>query len=315
MPVALKGVDLSMEEKEEKREKLVRTVQTGLWVALILVQMAVVNCLSVRAETGQSGAVEGAGPRRVSKDVVFEAVEGAAALPEELDIQVREGKETVTVACPMAEKEILKERWSDDFSFPITFHAYGSEYYGLGECRVPYNEERPELDGCEGLLLEMIGVSPEEYQITGLKWAGDAYRDGGGELCRDALGTGRKLVRDYRVRYVGEAKVPVRPWQQDGTGELEPSGTGDEAESGEGPGQEVLIGAGPEKKLQAEEATDPTLWQKITRTLLIIIGIGALLFFGGLLALALLWVVKKLRKWYTGRKRGGPRGPDGVSRA
>ena len=42
--------------------------------------------------------------------------------------------------------------------------------------------------------------------------------------------------------------------------------------------------------------------EKVTRILLIAVGIGAIFFFGGLLVLALLWIYRKLREWHARRR-------------
>ncbi len=309
-----------MDKNEEKRNQRVKNVQMGLWVILILLQMAVVNCLEVRAESAASErefpeSAGNAAPamnhektmiRQVQKDVIYEKVEGGASLPETLDIRVEEDGVTVTAVCSIQERTVLREWWEEGFSFPVTFHSYDAAYYSLRDILIPYNEERPELEGYEKRLLELIGVPLEEYRISSVQWDGEAYQGEDGELCRDAVGTGEKLLRDYRVRYAGMAKLPVRPKAQVQT-EAETVSAESAAETEEAVEEsrtEVSISAesSEEEQTQAEDEAPLTLWQKITRTLLIAIGIGALLFFGGLLILAFLWVVKKLRKWYTGRK-------------
>lgn len=59
-------------------EDAVKGIQTALWAALVLVQMGVVGCLEVRAET-------------VHREVTYEAVEDEAALPEEIMVSVLAG--------------------------------------------------------------------------------------------------------------------------------------------------------------------------------------------------------------------------------
>lgn len=290
--------------KEEKRKRRVHNAQVGLWTALILTQMVVVHCLTVRAET--AGGYE---ERRVYRDVVYEAVEDAAAVPETVDVQVRRSGQTAVAICRAKDKTVLREWWSEDFSFPITFHTYDAEFYELGDCLIPYNEERPQLEGCELQLLNAIGVSPEAYEITQLQWAGDAYRDGEGKLCRDAVAGGRKLLRDYRVRYEGRAVfsaggAPLTDPQEPET--VEEDMPEDEAENTvEESRVSMLQKEEDSAQIEPKEQEDgrPAFWRKLTSTLLLIIGIGALLFFGGLLFLAFLWVVKKLRKWYTERRK------------
>lgn len=298
------------QKENEKRKQRVKNVQMGLWVILILLQMAVVNCLEVRAEPSVNAAPKSRDEftvRHVQKDVVYEHVEGGASLPETLDVRIEEGGVTVTAVCALEEKAILRERWEDSFSFPVTFHSYDAAFYQLGDILIPFDEERPRLEGSEERLLELVGVTPEEYQITSVRWAGEAYQGEEGELCRDALATGNKLVRDYRVRYAGTAQIPVKPEPRSQTGAeetvVEQTPEAEEAVVESETEMRVQVESSGEAQPQAEAGEPLTLWQKITRTLLVVIGIGALLFFGGLLILALLLVVKKLRKWYTGQKR------------
>ena len=54
------------------------------------------------------------------------------------------------------------------------------------------------------------------------------------------------------------------------------------------------------KKLQ--ESAMQEFLEKVTRILLIAVGIGAIFFFGGLLVLALLWIYRKLREWHARRR-------------
>lgn len=309
--------------REEKWRRRVRNAQLVLWTTLILMQMTVVNCLTVRAENGEiwRAGDRGKGTQqqiqlevqrqqtwRIQQDVVYEAVEGAAELPETVDVQAEQDGQVVTAVCSMREKTVLRERWEQDFSFPLTFHVYDAEFYEVGSHLIPYNEERPEAEECYQELLNMIGVSPEEYEIADLQWEGDAYRNEEGQLCRNAVAVGQKLVRDYRVRYEGTAVFPARrelpaeledekePTQEQESlteSAVEESGT-DSDRNGE---------TSVQTETQKEEDQPLTFWQKLTRTLLFVIGIGALMFFGGLLILAFLWVVKKLRKWYTGRRK------------
>ena len=306
-----------MQKENENRKQWVKNVQMGLWVILILLQMAVVNCLELRAETSESAAPGGRDAftvRHVKKDVVYEQVEGGASLPETLDVRIEEGGATVTAVCAMEEKVILRERWEDHFSFPVTFHSYDAAFYRLGDILIPFDEERPRLEGCEEQLLELVGLMPEDYRITSVQWAGEAYQGEEGELCRDALAAGNKLVRDYRVRYAGTAQIPAKrnvslQTEADETVTEQAIGA-DETADASGTAVSIQMEASEETQPQADTEGTLTLWQKITRTLLVVIGIGAILFFGGLLILAFLWVVKKLRKWYTGQKcrRAGKRG-------
>lgn len=323
-----------MKKRDEKQNQWVKNVQMGLWVALILVQMVVVSSLTVRAEVAAAtepvveaesvveaevvaeaeptAATESARLRQVEKEVVYEQVEDAAGLPDTIDLSVREAGETVTVSCQAKTRKILRERWKDDFSFPITVHAYDADYYLVGDRLIPQKEGHPELEGCKELLLELIGVSPEAYRITEILWQGAPYEDENGSLCRDALARGDRLVRDYQILYAGTARLPgegVRRAPEPARPEERPS----DAAEATGAAGELPVTQQPEAvEVLPEEASEQplSLWQNITRTLLVAIGIGVLLFFGGLLVLAFLRLVKTFRTWYTGRKRNNRRKQD-----
>lgn len=269
-------------KEDEKQKNRVRTIQTALWAGLILVQMTVVSSLTVQA----------AEPVPVEKTVTYHQVEGAASVPESLEVMVwRDGK-SYPVDCRAEERTVAKEYWTDDFIFPVTFHSYDSRYFQIGEKLVPYNAKQPGLEGCGPELLALMGLSPEEYEVASVVWSGAAYRDEAGMLCRDARGIGKRLVRDYEVRYVGSLMLPeevggpedTEAWPEEAfseAGEEQETATVETVQDTETAGISVAI------LEEQEERTEKslTLWQVITRTMLVVVGIGALLFFGGLLGL------------------------------
>lgn len=327
-----------------KTEEHVKTVQMALWVALILVQMATVNCLetraaatvqmsaesmpaesmpaeqmpaeqmpaepgTIRAENGDAGDVA-ITRREVEKTVEYENLEGAAPIPETLDVDVTEQGQTVRVRCSRQESRITEEHWEADFQFPVVFHSYDADYYVVGEKLIPHRDETPSLTDCEAELLSMIGVSPEEYRIETIEWTGEAYPDESGNPCRDAVAKGSRLLRDYQVRYSGVAQFPA-PITPEIVVETEGFSTeSTEPETEETKAAEPVAETPPpgvvisETEAEAGEAEIPlTLLQKLTRTMLVAIGIGALMFFGGLLLLMLLRLVKFIRTWYTSNQK------------
>ncbi len=266
---------------EEKCRNQARTLQTALWVGLILVQMAVVNRLTVQAS------------QPVEKTVTYRQVEGASVLPEYMTVTVKAGGTFCDVVCEAAERQVLKEYWLEDFVFPVTFHGCDSQYFQVGETLIPYNAEQPGLEEWGLHLLDMMGLSPEEYQVASVVWKGEPYRDADGVLCRDARGAGRRLVRDYEVRYVGSFTLPVEiePVRDMGV-QWETAAVTEETEPETEAVQMVQPAGFPEvsvgilEKQENEDSEKPlTLWQIITRTMLAAVGIGVILFWGGLLAL------------------------------
>lgn len=309
---------------------------------MVLIQMGVVECLEIKVEAAEDGqiavymdknsrrdlctepdetyvdeagaeyeldhwsvvpAVIPARSQKVKRAVRYDQVEGTQQIPETMEIEAQEEQygRAVTAHCELESRELLREEWQEGFEFTVTFHTYEAGYYWLGDRLIPYNQERPELEGCEELLLELAEVPADQYRITDIQWSGDPYEDAEGELCRDAAASGQKLVRDYRVNYTGVARFPAADgWQ---TAAYYRPAVQTEEESAQVSSSEVRVIPVPEKESGTEEPQNsPSLWERITRTLMITIVVGAVLFLGGLFMLGLVWVVKKARACYNKRK-------------
>lgn len=242
--------------------------------------------------------------RKVRQEVLYDGVEGITELPEQISItaQDHERGQTVLTAGEIQNTEMLKEEWREGFTFPLTFHHYHADYYQLADRLIPHDEDRPGLEGCEESLLELVGVSSEEYAITDIRWEGDAYEDGDGVWCRDAVASGQMLVRDYQVTYTGTAVFPEQKmWQTMAVYRPEPKAPEPTVTT------ELRPVPSPEIIEEAEKKPSKGLWERITKILLITIGIGAVLFLGGLFVLLLLRVAKNVRSCYNKRqnKTGG----------
>ena len=284
-------------------EDAVKGIQTALWAALVLVQMGVVGCLEVRAET-------------VHREVTYEAVEDEAALPEEIMVSVLAGYDEEMVPCQAVGRVEEAAYWQDDFSFPITFYEYGAGAYQLGEITVKKTDleepeqltELAEQYGTE--LLQSMGLSAEEYEVKEIVWTGTPYEKEDGIVYRDAMAYGNRLLRDWRVQY--EGFVEPERWQ-----ELKRGGADGELKE-EGQEETVpetirAVTETPEKVPEAEREEPKEqpahgksrlqeYLEKVTRILLVAVGIGVVFFLGGLLVLALLWIGRKLREAIDRRK-------------
>ena len=185
--------------REKQYDEKMRTscIQIMIWVGLVLIQMMIVGCLTVRAE------IQEGGKETIEKKLEYTQLEEGMDFPETIEVQVKTEQGTETVLCRAAEQRVTGERWLEDFSFPVTFHRYHSDYYRLGEFLVPFQEEKPKLEGCESELLRQLGLSSDAYEILDFQWQGGTYLGQDGTLCRDGIGTGRRLVRDYLVTYRG----------------------------------------------------------------------------------------------------------------
>lgn len=223
---------------------------------------------------------------RVEKTVDYEQVEGAVSLPEILEITVRESGQQAAAQCRLAESRVTEEWWQDGFTFPVTFHRYDAGFFQLGDQLISGSEERPRLEGKEGLLLAELGLQPEEYRIQEILWDGEPYEAEDGSICRDAIAYGQKLLRNYQARYEGTAWFPDHEgWQ---TAAL----YGPPEENIPPAASESQVTILPSPPSENPSPPPPPLWQKITRTILTTLALGLLLFF---LALLLL-IIQKLAK-------------------
>lgn len=141
------------------------------------------------------------------KEVVYRAVEGVQVIPWQITVQEEQdgqGEETARGVLEMTEKTVLEETWSDEFSVPVTFHAYGAEQYELGAITIAAGEALPPVEEYRQELLRILGLKDSDYLVEDMQWDGDPYVDESGELCRNALAVGKKRVADYRVVYAGQ---------------------------------------------------------------------------------------------------------------
>lgn len=71
-----------------------------------------------------------------------------------------------------------------------------------------HDPDGPSLWTHRAALLKELGKKEEDYRIESIDWAGEAYRDENGVLCRDARASGSRRVWDCRAVYAGETALP-----------------------------------------------------------------------------------------------------------
>ena len=146
----------------------------------------------------------------VQEDVTYESMEVKDRIPSEISVTVTdEGTgQSMKVSAKAADIELGEAAWTDGFSFTATFHEYGLDGYWLGEQVFFLENDIPDFEGYEDALLSLIDADNAHYRVEDAQWAGEAYKDEEGILCRDAAVTGKKLVQDCTVRYTGTAVFP-----------------------------------------------------------------------------------------------------------
>lgn len=146
----------------------------------------------------------------VEQEILYEGVENRSMIPETRDITSDEEFSGLKVEgrYPVLRTKKVKEEWRDDFTFPVVFHSYGAEEYELGGEKVTMSQEGLEAEAYEEALLSEIGVTQEDYRVTKVVWAGSPYMDENDVLCRNAVASGKRRVRDYLVTYGGAVTFP-----------------------------------------------------------------------------------------------------------
>ena len=108
---------------------------------------------------------------------------------------------------PIKEAERVNERWEDSFTFDIVVEHADSGLFQIGNEVISLNQTVDPFAGNEGLLLELIGVPNDAYQIDHTAWAGDMYEQNG-ILYRNAVAYGKKLVYDLEISYEDVITLP-----------------------------------------------------------------------------------------------------------
>lgn len=254
--------------------------------------------------------------KHLERQVVYTGVEGAEKLPESIAVEeelpesiaAEEGlagsiaaeeklAESITMEeeapgmpargnLNMEQSRILKEEWQDGFALPVTFHSYGADEYHAGSLVIQGGDILGSSVAMGGELLKTIGLSPLEYRVLSMEWEGEPYEDQDGQLCRQALVSGQKLVRDYEITYEGDVS-----WTEPDTYELvmtyKPLI----------PVQEPMEARDTEKPARsAVPAEEGALWYWVRSGFVITVGAGLVGIAAGLLVLLVLWYRQNRRE-------------------
>ena len=94
--------------------------------------------------------------------------------------------------------------WTSDLSVPMTLYGIDSAYLQFGDALIPYDGGNPPLTGYESAYLASLGLSANSYRLSRVAWDGDAYTNADGELCRNAIVTGDRLLSTFTAVYGGK---------------------------------------------------------------------------------------------------------------
>lgn len=137
-------------------------------------------------------------------------VEALDSIPETAEVTVIDEttSQSVTSILPLTSYSLDNERWTDNFSYKLTYSEYGAGWYQLGDLIVPEGNEKPVLQGVERQLLALIGADPKDYRIDDIVWISEPYVGADGIVYRDAEAKGRKKAADCTALYSGCVVIP-----------------------------------------------------------------------------------------------------------
>lgn len=144
----------------------------------------------------------------VSDVIQYTSIAAGETIPEAAVLTVSDmvtGNE-VEVQVPLASASYGEERWEPGFEFPVTIINDDAQRFLLNGTEVELDEEKP-LRGYEEQLLELIGVSGENYRITDIRWDGAPYLENG-HWCRKLRAMGDWKVTDCKAVYSGTVNLP-----------------------------------------------------------------------------------------------------------
>ncbi len=144
--------------------------------------------------------------RYAEAKIPYDGIEDAVAVPSYGTVTVTDedtGQE-ITEEMPLVGIQKETPYWSEDFEFPISVSEYDADYYMLGDVHISKGEDLSQY-GRE--FLNYLGLSEDSYQVDRIEWTGYPY-EREGEVRRDAIAYGRKLVYDAIAVYGGIVTIP-----------------------------------------------------------------------------------------------------------
>lgn len=144
------------------------------------------------------------GEGRISAEVSLQVEGDSSLLPETTPAEYTDPETgiTVTLDLPLTNVQEI-DGTIEQLALPMTFYAIDAPYFVFGSLQIPNAGSTPSVAGYEDAYLQYLGLSADEYTITGADWNGDAYMQNG-ELCRDAVCYVDHYIPNYEGIYGGE---------------------------------------------------------------------------------------------------------------
>ena len=222
----------------------------------------------------------------MEKQVRYLGLEDGEEIPETIYAQTQPQQSELSGILRQTEMTTLNEQWKDDLCLPVTFYSYGADEYQLGDITISAeNDSLLEETAEEGqVILGSLGLSDQAYHITSLVWNGDTFTDENGQICRNAIALGERLLKDVEVVYTGDAV-----WKEPDFYELHAFYEAEEKE--EGSTVALTTQAIPEPPVPTPK--QGPFWYLIRTGFVITVAIGI---FGIFIGIILLLITKRRRK-------------------
>lgn len=147
--------------------------------------------------------------KHIQDTLLLKDYEGIDEIPETYKVEIADNPfQTVTeYTLPIKEAKRVNERWEDSFTFDIVVEHADSGLFQIGNEVISLNQTADPFAGNEELLLKLIGVPKDSYQIDHTAWSGNMYEQNG-ILYRNAVAYGKKLVYDLEISYKDVITLP-----------------------------------------------------------------------------------------------------------
>lgn len=144
------------------------------------------------------------GKGTISTEAVIQVEGDSSLLPETAPAEYTDPETGITVSLELPLIDVQEiDGVTEQLTLPMTFYAIDAPYFVFGDLQIPNAGSVPAVSGYEEAYLQYLGLSSDEYTITGADWSGDAYMQNG-ELCRDAVCYVDHYIPNYEGIYGGE---------------------------------------------------------------------------------------------------------------
>lgn len=227
--------------------------------------------------------------RSMEKQMVYRDVEGAEEIPQSIEVCEELSEDPAQGRLYLRDSRIVREGWQDGFQAPVLFHSYGAEEYAAGSGVIDGRDVLSSSLEAQEEILGLMGLKPGEYRILSMEWAGEPFEDEEGQVCRQAMASGQKLVRDYEAAYEGTISY------------MEPPSYELELFYRLAPSSPAGVDQGREEGMDAREAAAPVpgakpCWYWVRKGVVVTLGAGLIGLGVGVMILVSAWLRKRRRQ-------------------